>query len=303
MGGLSRGAALGRMVEALSELWSGERPAAVVVQGDTTTALAGGLAANAAEIPLVHIEAGLRSFDRAMPEEHNRTLVDHLADRCAAPTEVSRANLAAEGIGGDRVRITGNTVVDAVHLLMPDEAEVLTTLAGLGLAADRFILSTFHRPENVDNSGQLAAVLAQLGALAAGGWPVVLAIHPRTSDAAARAGLDRLLDALHVVPPVDYRSFLALASAAALLISDSGGVQEEASVLKRPVLVVRRSTERPEVIGTFAELIGAEEIAGRAGPWLADPTSERRRLAAIPCPYGDGRASIRCADLIRHLVA
>ena len=102
---------------------------------------------------------------------------------------------------------------------------------------------------------------------------------------------------------MDYRSFLALASAAALLISDSGGVQEEASVLKRPVLVVRRSTERPEVLGTFAELIGLEEIADRAQPWLSDPAGTRRRLELLPTPYGDGRASARCADLIRALIA
>ena len=303
VGGLSRGAALGRMVEQLTELWAGERPSAVVVQGDTTTALAGGLAANAADIPLVHIEAGLRSFDRAMPEEHNRVLVDHLSDRCAAPTEVCRANLAAEGIGGERVSVTGNTVVDAVELLKPDEAHVAKALAELGVEKDGFVLSTFHRPENVDDGARLAAVLDQLVRLVTPDRPVVLAIHPRTADNAARAGLEDLLSRLRVVPPVDYRTFLALGSAAALLVSDSGGVQEEASVLKRPVLVVRRSTERPEVIGTFAELVAVDDVADRAGPWLADPAAQRRRLATIPSPYGDGRASQRCCELVRALIA
>ena len=301
--GLSRGVTLGQTTAALTELWMPTRPSAVVVQGDTTTALAGALAANASEIPIVHIEAGLRSYDRAMPEEHNRVLIDCLADRCAAPTELCRENLAREGIGGERVAVTGNTVVDAVNRLMPDDDGVTAALAAYGVERDRFVLSTFHRPENVDDSARLAAVLTGLGRLSAGGWPVVLAIHPRTAASAARAGLEGPLSALQVVPPVDYQSFLALASAAALLVSDSGGVQEEVSVLKRPMLVVRRSTERPEVLGTFAELIQPEEIADRAVVWLADVAGVRDRLALVPSPYGDGTASARCAELVLDLVA
>ena len=301
IGGETRGRQIGEATTAIEELLSQNRFSAVVVQGDTNTALAGALAANAAGVPLAHVEAGLRSYDRAMPEEHNRVIVDHLADLCCAPTETSRANLAAEGIlGDDRVVVTGNTVVDAVGWLRPPSCEVDALLVARDLHRDGFILATFHRPENVDSPDVLATILTELVALPA---PVVLPLHPRTAARARDAGLAHLLDRLHIEQPCGYSDFLGLASACALLISDSGGVQEEASVLKRPVVVVRRSTERPEVLGTFSALVPpGSRVSDTARRWLADIPSLHLRLASIPSPYGDGDASARCVAAIRRMV-
>ncbi|WP_235095260.1 UDP-N-acetylglucosamine 2-epimerase [Streptomyces sp. A1-5] len=151
----------------------------MVVQGDTNAALARALAANARALPLVHVEAGLRSHDRNMPEEHNRVLIDRLADVLCAATPDNRANLLAEGVPADRIEVTGNTVVEAVHRQLPDEDERLAHLARLGLTPDAFLLATVHRPENTDDPAALRAVLRELAALAAE-VPVVLPLHPST---------------------------------------------------------------------------------------------------------------------------
>jgi UDP-N-acetylglucosamine 2-epimerase (non-hydrolysing) len=300
VGGASRGAQLGEVVGRLDAHFAADRPLAVVVQGDTTTTLGGALAANAADVPVVHVEAGLRSFDRRMPEEHNRVLTDHLADLCCAPTDVSRRHLAAEGIPAERVAVTGNTVVEAVAALTPPPAERGEHLAAAGVEPGRFVLATLHRPENVDDPGVLAAVLAELGSLP---LPVVLPLHPRTAARASAFGLDGALARLRVCAPLTPRPFLALAAEAALWVSDSGGLQEEASVLKRPVVVVRASTERPEVQGTFAVLVPPGPRVGEvARAWLDDLPAVHARLAAIPTPYGDGSASASTVAALGRLL-
>ena len=209
LGGRSRGTQIGAATTRLEEHFESEPPNAVVVHGDTNATVAGALAANAASIPLVHIEAGLRSFDRAMPKEHNRIIVDHLADLCLAPTETNRANLAAEGIGGDRVMLTGNTVVDAVMQLLPGSAARADVCARYELAANRFVLATFHRPENTDEPEVLAAILDELGALDV---PVVLPLHPRTRNRIIDFGLADRLTRLRVLEPIGYVDFLSLAA-------------------------------------------------------------------------------------------
>jgi UDP-N-acetylglucosamine 2-epimerase (non-hydrolysing) len=299
IGGASRGRQVGEATMRLDEHLAVAAPRVVVVQGDTNTALAGALAANAREIPLVHVEAGLRSFDRDMPEEHNRVVVDHLADLCCAPTETSRANLAAEGIAGDRVVVTGNTVVDAVIRLLPAPDDRAELLAQRDLEPGRFVLSTFHRPENVDERDALATILEQLARLP---LPVLLPLHPRTVERVEQFGLRDRLANLRVVEPLGYREFIALSAECALLVSDSGGIQEEASVLKRPVVVVRNSTERPEVVGTFAELVSGPAIAERCAAWLADVGDTHRRLAVLASPYGDGTAARQSVEAIRRLL-
>jgi UDP-N-acetylglucosamine 2-epimerase (non-hydrolysing) len=308
IGGGSRGRQIADATVGLETLFAAEHLSprgplgAVIVQGDTNTALSGALAANAARLPLVHVEAGLRSRDRAMAEEHNRVVVDHLADLCCAPTDVSASNLAHEGIsGGDRVVVTGNTVVEAVLALRPDAAATQRILATRGVERDGFVLATFHRPENVDDPEMLSTILSELAALPI---PVVLPLHPRTAVRAAEAGLEPLLDKLLVAPPVGYREFLGLMGAAALLVSDSGGVQEESSVVKRPVIVVRRSTERPEVLGTFSRLVApGSGVADAALEWLDDIAAVHARLAALPSPYGDGDASALSVAATDRLIA
>ena len=300
VGGMTRGGQIGSAVSALDENLGKHRPRAVVVQGDTNAALAGGIAANARELPLVHVEAGLRSYDRRMPEEHNRVLIDHLGDLLCAPTGVAEKNLLEEGIPDERIRVTGNTVVEAVRELLPDQSERNSLLTRFGLQSGAYILSTFHRPENVDDPERFAIVLGELAIL---DLPVVLPLHPRSRLRAEEYGLASLLEQIRVVDPIGYREFLALGAESAFLISDSGGVQEEVSVYKRSVIVVRRSTERPEVLGTFAELVepgpGISDIARR---WLADLDDLHARLAIEPSPYGDGLASDRIVEEIGVLL-
>ncbi len=236
-----------------------------------------------------------------MPEEHNRVLTDHLADLCCAPTETSRSNLLGEGIPDERITVTGNTVVEAVGSLRPGHDRCRELLTHHDLPENGFVLSTFHRPENVDDPATLSSILESLAALP---LPVVLPMHPRTRARIEGFGLGGLLEPLVVTEPIGYVDFLGLAASSAMLISDSGGVQEESSVIKRPVLVVRRSTERPEVIGTFAERVepgpGIVETAVR---WWDDIENLHGRLAAIPSPYGDGTASEQTVAAIEGLVA
>jgi UDP-N-acetylglucosamine 2-epimerase (non-hydrolysing) len=301
IGGRTRGQQIGLAVQALDDQLAELRPSALVVQGDTNTALAGGLAANARETMLVHVEAGLRSYDRRMPEEHNRVLVDHMGDLLCAPTDVSHKNLLEEGIPESRIRVTGNTIVEAVTELMPAAEERVGLLADYGLGASAFVLSTFHRPENVDDPERFRIVLRQLASL---DLPVLLPLHPRSLARAAEHGLGDLLGAIKVIEPIGYREFLGLGAESAFLVSDSGGVQEEVSVYKRTVIVVRRSTERPEVLGTFAELVepgpGISEIARR---WAADLDGLHETVASVPSPYGDGTASARIVAEMEELIA
>jgi UDP-N-acetylglucosamine 2-epimerase (non-hydrolysing) len=300
VGGRTRGSQIGEATTQLEAHFREDPPAAIVVHGDTNATVAGALAANALSFPLVHVEAGLRSFDRDMPEEHNRVVADHLADLCLAPTEVNRANLAAEGIGGDKVILTGNTVVDAVLELLPDAEARQAVLARHGLTADEFVLSTFHRPENVDDPETLAVILTELGRLP---LPVVLPLHPRTQAKIADFGLDGLLGPLHIIEPTGYREFLAMAAECGILVSDSGGVQEEASIVKRPVVVVRNSTERPEILGTFAQLVPpGPMISAWVEQYCSDLPGLHSRVAGLPSPYGDGTSSLRSVAAISVLL-
>ncbi|HEU5114086.1 MAG TPA: UDP-N-acetylglucosamine 2-epimerase, partial [Acidimicrobiia bacterium] len=162
VGGKTRGDQIGVALSALERAFVDDRPDAVVVQGDTNSTLAAALAANAREIPLVHVEAGLRSFDRRMPEEHNRVLTDHLADRCLAPTSTALENLISEGIPEERIIVTGNTIVEAVNTLLPSTSSRVEILKRHGLAPARYVLSTFHRPENVDDPTTLARIFEEL---------------------------------------------------------------------------------------------------------------------------------------------
>jgi UDP-N-acetylglucosamine 2-epimerase (non-hydrolysing) len=303
IGGLPRAAQIGRAVHELGELFAEHRPAAVLVQGDTNSALAGALAANALEIPLVHVEAGLRSRDRAMPEEHNRVLIDHLADLLCAPTPENAANLRAEGIDERRIAVTGNTVVEALRAALPGSTARAKLLAEVGVEAGRFVLATVHRPENTDDPQALRAIVTELAALGARGWPVVFPVHPRTRAALHAANDGALPAGIIAREPLGYRDFLALAAECALLISDSGGIQEEATVLGRPLIVVRRSTERPEAMRDFATLVRpGPEIGAHATRLLADQPALTARLTTLPSPFGDGKAAARIHALTKVLI-
>jgi len=294
---LTRGRQLGQLISALDDVFGQHHPDAVLVQGDTTSALAGALAANAAGIPLVHLEAGLRSFDRAMPEEHHRVLIDHLADLCCAPTPRARDNLLAERIAPERIEITGNTIVEAVAAGLPCDPEQARILRRFGLTRSGYVLATIHRPENTDNPASLATILREMAAVPA---PVVFPLHPRTRRQIAAFGFAGLARGLHRTAPLDYPVLLTLIRGAAGLVSDSGGIQEEATVLKRPVLVVRRSNERPEAEQAFgARTLPGPEISQIMTTWLRDTAAVDARLAGVPTPFGDGTASSRLIQAVR----
>ncbi|MET1075849.1 MAG: UDP-N-acetylglucosamine 2-epimerase (non-hydrolyzing) [Umezawaea sp.] len=300
VGGVDRGAQLSQAIHVVDEVLRAFGAGAVLVQGDTTSALAGALAANANGVPLVHVEAGLRSRDRAMPEEHNRVMIDHIADLCCAPTELNRRNLLAEGVAGERIAVTGNTVVEALDAALPDSDGQQAVLDRHGLVADGYVVATIHRPENVDDRPNLETVLRELARLP---LPVVLPLHPRTAKRITEFDLEHLLTGLSVVEPQAYPAFLALARGAAVVVSDSGGIQEEVSVLKRPVVVVRRSTERPEIEGTFGTLVTPDRLHAEVLHWLHDIPGHRTRLARIPSPYGDNSTSKLIAMAVEGLVS
>ncbi|WP_254635341.1 non-hydrolyzing UDP-N-acetylglucosamine 2-epimerase [Microbacterium sp. GbtcB4] len=303
VGGLPRAAQIGRAAEQIADAVTRFEPRYVVVQGDTNATFAAALAANAAGVRLGHVEAGLRANDRRMPEEHNRVMVDHIADDLFAATEANRANLLAEGIDDARILVTGNPVVEAVRAQRAGADGDAEVLAELGLTRAGYVLATLHRQENVDTPENLLATLRAFNAIAASGWPVVFPVHPRTRAMLTTLDATHLLDALIAEEPLPYERFLALAAHAALLVSDSGGIQEEATVIGRPVLVVRDSTERPEALGSFTRLVSPQELAAAAATLLDAVEPTLARLATVPSPFGDGQATARIAAHIRSTVA
>ncbi|HEY0718787.1 MAG TPA: UDP-N-acetylglucosamine 2-epimerase (non-hydrolyzing) [Streptosporangiaceae bacterium] len=287
-----------RIVGQLGARFAHRPPAAVLVQGDTNTAQAAAQAGHYAGVPVVHVEAGLRSFDRRMPEELNRCLIGVLADLHCAPTERAMANLVAEGVPARRIALTGNTIVEATQQMMPSDQAARQIVAAAGAVPGQYVLATIHRPENTDDPHRLRVILDELGKL---GLPVLVPLHPRTRQAVQRHGLSPALDRLVTLPPADHRTFLGLARHARLLVSDSGGVQEECTVLKRPLIVVRNSTERPESIDAgFAHLVQPGPVLGDLGRRLIADDGLGSRLAGVPCPYGDGTASEQIAACLRR---
>ncbi len=297
LGGLSRADQIGRGTAEVAALLEQIKPDAVIVQGDTNSALAGALAANSTGTPLVHVEAGLRSFDRAMPEEHNRVLIDHVADLLAAPTRGAVDNLLREGINREAIVCTGNTIVEAVWRQLPDREQRVAILARFQVRTRSFVLATIHRPENTDDPDVLRRILTELGSL---GMKVLLPLHPRTVAAVQAANAADLLAPLTILSPLDGATFLGLAAEAAILVSDSGGVQEEATVLGKPLVVVRRSTERPEALVGFATLVAPTGLVRAARAYLSDLPGVYRSLEKLGSPFGDGTAS---ATICREVIA
>lgn len=303
VGGLPRAAQIGRGAEQIAQAIDEVEPSYVVVQGDTNATIAAALAANASGVRLGHVEAGLRANDRRMPEEHNRIMVDHIADDLFVATQANRANLLAEGIDEERIHVTGNPVVEAVRTQRAAAGSDVDELERIDVEPAEYVLATLHRQENVDSADNLFATLHALNDIAASGWPVVFPVHPRTRAMLRALDAEHLLDALIAEEPYTYERFLALASHAAVLVSDSGGIQEEATVLGRPVLVVRDSTERPEALGSFTRLVTPQTLATETSALLSTVTRTLADLDALPSPFGDGHATERIAEHIRSAVS
>lgn len=271
-------------------------PVLVVVPGDVNSTLAGALAAVKLQIPVAHLEAGLRSFDPTMPEEHNRRLTDHVSSLLLVHSESAIRNLEREGLDVARVRFVGNTMIDSLYAHVA-QARSGEPWARLGVDRRRFALVTLHRPALVDDDELLAATMTQLADLAEE-MPVVFPVHPRTREQLLRIGHIAPLELL-LTEPLDYLDFIGLEAEAAFVLTDSGGVQEETSALGVRCFTLRDSTERPVTVelGTNTLLGGRPERIAEI-PLLLD-----RPLPDQPIPLWDGRAGERAADELAHLLA
>ncbi|RDE05559.1 non-hydrolyzing UDP-N-acetylglucosamine 2-epimerase [Sphingomonas aracearum] len=295
-----------RLLTGLGEVMDAERPDMVVVQGDTATAMAGALAAYYRRVPVAHVEAGLRSGDiyQPWPEEVNRRIVAPIAALHFAPTDTAAEALRRENIAADTIHVTGNTVIDALLATRARIAQEPALAAGLDDLADRFagkrvVLVTTHRRENF--GGGMEAIARAIGRIAdRGDTAVLFPMHPNPNVVSA---MDRVLgerDNVARIAPLDYPHFIRALELAHVVLTDSGGVQEEAPALGKPVLVMRETTERPEgVVAGTARLIGTDEdrIVSEIFTLLVD-SQAYSAMARAHNPFGDGHASARIARVI-----
>lgn len=283
-----------RMLAALEPLLDESRPDALLVYGDTNSTLAGALAGAQRGVPVVHVEAGMRSFERSMPEELNRVLCDHASELLLCSSATAQANLEAESIRG-RIELVGDVMVD-VALRWQPLARVQTELAEqLGVRAGEYLLVTAHRAGNVDDPARLARLVELLELLPA---PLVLPLHPRTRARLQAAGLwERLaaITGMHLTEPLGYPQFTELVCSARAVVTDSGGVQKEAYLAAVPCITLRASTEWVETVqagwNTLVDLDAQAALAALEH----EPPSER------PALYGDGHAAERCVAAIASL--
>lgn len=285
-----QGAQTAKIIIRMEQLLQKAFPRVVLVEGDTNTVLATALAAVKLGIPVGHVEAGLRSFDLRMPEEHNRRLTDHVSTYLFAPTERAESNLKKENVWG-KIYVTGNTVIDSVIQHMPmaeKKSRILQTVP-----FDKFILVTAHRAENVDN---LQVLKSFMEAFAEAPLPVVYPMHPRTRKRLTEKRLwqkARSWKNIRILPPLGYFDFLVLMKNCRMIVTDSGGIQEEATSppIRKPVLVTRLSTERPEAVEAgFAQVVSTEKTAIIEA---MEATLKSKRRLPETSPYGDGNAAKR----------
>jgi len=294
VGSGSHGQQTARILAAYEEHLVRTRPAAAVVVGDVNSTMACTLAAVKLGIPVAHVEAGLRSFDRTMPEEINRLVTDTLADLLLVSEPAGEENLRREGIADGRIRYVGNVMIDTLVRELPG-ARALGVTERLGLPAGGFAYVTLHRPSNVDDPARLARLANLLGALGAR-LPVVFPVHPRTRERLRGTGLEGQLASapgVLLLEPLGYRESLGLMAGARLVLTDSGGVQEETSYLGVPCLTLRPNTERPVTVSLGTNVVVGEEIE-RAWPLIEEVLAGRHK-AGRPIPGWDGHAAERVA--------
>lgn len=296
IGAGGHGEQTGRMLIELERVLLAERPDWVLVYGDTNSTLAGALAATKLHIPVAHVEAGLRSFNRRMPEEINRVVTDHVANLLFVPTELGRTNLLQEGVPATQIRLIGDVMYDAALFYGAQAVTRSQILGRLQLAPSSYILATVHRPENTDDGARLRALFEGLARLA-GRYRVVLPLHPRTRGALPRNGVpEHWLAKLDIIEPVGYLDMLQLEQNAALIASDSGGIQKEAYFFRVPCVTLRNETEWVELV---------ESGWNRICPPLTAEAVERAAAAALAAPrgreedfYGEGRAAEYIVDAL-----
>jgi len=304
----------GRVMAGVDKIIATDPPDAVVVQGDTTTSTAAALAGFYRQVPVVHLEAGLRSGDltQPFPEEANRKITTQVAALHLAPTTANRANLLAEGVSEDQVLVVGNTVIDALHWAVDAQVpftdpalEALVSPADVGdLGGQRIVLVTCHRRENW---GEPMVGIGQTLARLARSYPdvtIVLPVHRNPAVRAAVLPAVRTASNVVVTEPLVYGEFVRLMAASYMVLSDSGGVQEEAPALGVPALVMRETTERPEALVTGGvSLVGTDpDKIWSAATRLLDDERAHRAARCTVSPYGDGTAAAQCVTAIRALL-
>ncbi len=289
IGSGTHGAQTGQMLEAIEQVLMKDRPDWVIVYGDTNSTLAGALAAAKLHIPIAHVEAGLRSFNRTMPEEINRVMTDHLSDRLFCPTETARRQANREGIT-QGVEVVGDVMYDILLQVRPKlEGRVKTLLPSLGIAPQAYVLATVHRAANTDDPEAMRKIVRVLNKLE---MPVVFPVHPRT-----RACLERydISFGKHVqsIAPVGYIDMLALEYGAYRILTDSGGVQKEAFLLGVPCITLREETEWVETVAT-----GWNILAGNHWEVIVEAVGQPRPEPPQRNPFGEGDAALRIAQIL-----
>jgi UDP-N-acetylglucosamine 2-epimerase (non-hydrolysing) len=282
-----------RTMERLEPVLVAERPDLVVVPGDVNSTLAAALTAVKMEIPVAHVEAGLRSFDLSMPEEVNRIVADRFAAHLFLHSAEAAENLRAEGIPEERQHLVGNTMIDTL-VALEDRFRAAGAAGALGLVPGEYLLVTLHRPALVDGP-LLGETVAQLSALA-GRMPVVFPVHPRTRKMMEAAGGGSAASGLHLTEPLGYLDFLSLLAESRAVLTDSGGIQEETTYLGIPCFTLRANTERPVTISAGTNsLLGLDPAAIASIPAALDSRPDRR---PEPPPLWDGHAADRIADVL-----
>jgi len=294
VGSGSHAAQTGEMMMRLEPVLAAEEPDWMLLYGDTNSTLAGAIVGSKLGLKMAHVEAGLRSYNRLMPEEINRIVADRLCDLLLCPTPLSVENLRKEGLGGQAV-LTGDVMYDAA-LAFRERAELLSGPMAQSWRAGEFALATVHRAENTDDAGRLRAILRALDCIARRICPVLLPLHPRTQKRLADLGVSP--EAVTVTQPATYLEILQLESRARFILTDSGGVQKEAYFAKVPCITLREETEWEETLendcnvlagASVERIVAAAEDAGRAGPWTP--------------VYGDGQAGEHIVRALRKRVA
>ncbi len=295
IGSGSHGAQTGAMLAGLDGVISKQKPDWVLVYGDTNSTLAGALAAAKLNVPVAHVEAGLRSFNRHMPEEINRVVADALATLLFVPTEAGRQNLLREGIPADRIRWTGDVMFDAMLMFRQHAARSSTVLDRLGLLKAPYVLATIHRAENTDDPARLKAIMEGLGTVAES-LRVILPLHPRTrARLAAMQGIR--LGRIEIIDPVGFLDMIRLESSAQVIATDSGGVQKEAFFHGVPCVTLRNETEWVELVA-----LGWNRLVPPVNPTaIVNAILAAQGTKGQPAsPYGDGAASKRIAQAMHN---
>lgn len=293
VGSSTHGAQTGRMLEQIEQVLLAERPDWVMVYGDTNSTLAGALAAVKLHVPVAHVEAGLRSFNRAMPEEINRVLTDHASDLLFAPTQVASEHLQREGVPASKVRLVGDVMYDAAIHFGGRADRKSSVLEQYGLHSQQYILATVHRAENTDAPDRLRAIIEGLVAVAQY-IPVVLPLHPRTRSTVARLGLELLLTGIKVIPPVGYLDMVKLEKNARLIATDSGGVQKEAFFYRVPCVTLRDETEWVELVNLGWNTLVSPTSTRAVFEGIMEGIQPTNRLSGEP--YGNGQAGEKILD-------